>query len=299
MDNILERFKTYKVDIEGKSVSSINQYIYRMKGFIEYYNIDNEDKFLGLTAEDIKSWISYLVTLGNDIPTRNAKLVAVKEIYKYLFEEEDKNIDIKILKIKSAKVPKRESKYLTKIESQHYLYNITNLRTYAMVVVFLSTGMRLCELMQITLDDVKNGMVSVIGKGNKERTLYFSPDCLDIINKYINKKRNHIIERTGVNINLLFISDEGTPITRQSFSASLKHYAQKSGISWWEQMSPHKLRHSFATQILNERTVDGGLKHTIKDVSELLGHANIVTTDRYTHSTEETRKNITSAWNIN
>ncbi len=296
MHDLLERYKTYKVEIEGKSESSIDQYIYRLKTFIEHYNIKSEKDFLDITSDKVKAWLSYLASCGNDIATRNAKLVAIKEVYKFLFEQEDKQIDNKILRIKSGKVPQRESKYLTEVESERFLYNIQNSRTYAMTIVFLSTGMRLAELKQITMEDYLRGNVSVIGKGNKERTLYFAPRCIKAIEKYVSNKREHIIERTGVNTNILFISDEGNPISRQSFTQSLKLCAEKSGIEWNENMSPHKLRHSFATQVLNERNEYGGLKNTIKDVSELLGHTNITTTNRYVHSIEENRKNITSKW---
>ena len=296
LKEVLERYKIYKIDIEGKSESSIDQYIYRLKGFIECYNIETEKDFLSITVDNVKNWLSNLANNGNDIPTRNAKLVAIREVYKFLFEEEDKVVDTKILKLKSAKAPQKESKYLTELEYQNYLYNINNLRTYAMVIMFLSTGMRFKEMIQTTIEDIEKCKVTVTGKGNKQRTLYFSPLCLKAVNKYITKKRNHIVERTSSNTNILFISDEGTIISRQSFTKSLKLCAKNSGIEWWKEMSPHKLRHSFATQVLQERDENGGLKNNIAVVRDILGHSNIFTTNTYVHSQEQERKDITSKW---
>ena len=288
MIDLYKRFTTYKVDIEGKSPNSISHYIYMFDKFATSLALDTEEKIINANIDNIKAWLVSLSDNEISPSSRNASLTAIKEIYKYLHDEEDKAIDIKILNLKFAKVPIRETKYLNKDTAKDYILSIGNLRTKAMSAVIFATGVRFCELSTITIDQINNGYANIIGKGNKERTIYFSEWCLAIINKYIERKRNHIIEEYHVDTNLLFISDNGNPISKWGFTKSLKYYGKRYNenpltegkLDWWQEMSPHKLRHSFATAELD----DGIDMATVRDS---LGHANIYTTNRYVHSEDK------------
>ena len=151
----------------------------------------------------------------------------------------------------------------------------------------LTTGARISEINDITVDDVYNGYAVINGKGNKQRTLYFNNEIyntMPILLRYIDIKRNKIIKKTGVKTNQLFISNEGNNIKRENFTKSLKRYAQKAGLNDWETISPHSLRHSCGSNALR-RGVD------IATVRDMLGHSNIFTTNTYSHSNEDLIKN--------
>jgi site-specific recombinase XerD len=285
MNDLFKRFIAYKTNVEGKSENSINQYIYRLTEFFNQFEINTVDKSISTTVDTVKQWLILLANKNNSPSTRNAKLTAVKEFYKFLKENEKINIDTDILTLKFAKVPKREAKFMDEETAVEFIESIGNLRTQACAVITFTTGLRYCELRDITVDDIKNGYANVIGKGNKERTVYFSAWCLKLVNKYINKKRKHIIERTGVKTNRLILSDEGNIMNDGHYNDSLKHYAEKCGIDWYSVLSSHKLRHSFAT----DKAVKGYDMATIRDA---LGHTNIATTNRYVHSQKERIKNM-------
>ena len=285
MIKLLERFRTYKVGIEGKSESSIDQYIYRVKEFLTFHNIETDEALLSITRDMVKNWLLDLEKKGNSQSTRNAKLTAIQEIYRFFKEQEKLNIDIDILLLKKAKVPKKEMRFLNQEEAYIYMDGIVNQRTKAAVAINLATGIRFCELITLTVDDIKNGQTIINGKGNKERHIYFPPWCAKMVNKFIDGKRQHIIERTGVKTNLLFISDNGNIMTRGNYANSLKHYARKGEVEWAEIMSPHKLRHS-AASIWYKKGFE------VKEIQNGLGHSNMATTDRYVHTTEQQVKDM-------
>ena len=112
MKDIFNGFEDYKTKIEGKSKNTINQYIYRIQDFLEYNNIETKEDLISIKAKNVKMWLSSLADKGNSERSRNIKLTAIKELYKYLKEELKEKIDEDILRIPFAKVPKRESKYL-------------------------------------------------------------------------------------------------------------------------------------------------------------------------------------------
>lgn len=289
MENFYKDFKNYKIKIEGKSENSIDQYIYRIQSFLEYNNIKTIDELLSMKASNVKEWLYSLVDNGNSERSRNTRLTAIKEIYKYLKEEKKEQIDEDILRIPFAKVPKRESKYLDWDTAMDLLAFTENICIKTGMALILGTGVRFCELVQITCTDIENGYANIIGKGNKERIITFPLWTKEIARQFIYGDRAEIVKKYGKqNDDTLMLNGNGNVLIRRDFEGSMKSWARRFNesplhygeIDWWEHFSPHKLRHSFATEQLRRG-------NDIATVRDELGHSSIATTNNYSHSSQD------------
>ena len=286
IDKLLEEFKTYKVDVEGKAEDSINLYIKNIKKFCEDMNIKDYETLISTKAQTIKDWLSILAEKENSAVTRNNKLSAVKQIFCFLEDEKDVVVDRKINKIKYAKTKQKETKYLDEKQMEELLAITTNQRTKSAIAILNNTGVRFSELIQITCTDIERGFAIIVGKGNKERTVFFTHQTIAICRNFINGKRRHIVEKYNLDTDLLFLSDYGNIMKASNFINSLKYYAERMGIYWSDEMSPHKLRHSCITKALNDGV-------PIQVVRDMVGHTNMQTTNRYSHSKDdEIRKDM-------
>lgn len=280
IDKLLEEFKTYKVDVEGKAEDSINLYIKNIKKFCEDMNIKDYETLISTKAQTIKDWLSILAEKENSAVTRNNKLSAIKQIFCFLEDEKDVVVDRKINKIKYAKTKQKETKYLDEKQMEELLAITTNQRTKSAIAILNNTGVRFSELIQITCTDIERGFAIIVGKGNKERTVFFTHQTIAICRNFINGKRRHIIEKYNLDTDLLFLSDYGNVMKASNFINSLKYYAERMGIYWSDEMSPHKLRHSCITKALNDGV-------PIQVVRDMVGHTNMQTTNRYSHSKDD------------
>lgn len=288
MKKALNRFKDHKIKVEGKLEKSVSQYLYRFEAFAEYMNIESYEDLVNIKANDVKKWLSDLADKGNGARTRNIKLTAIKEIYNYLMKEEKQIIDNDILEIKFAKVPKREINYIDKEDRDDFIQDIKNPCIKTGAAVIFGCGCRFSELMQITCTDILKGYSKIIGKGNKERTIYFPLWVQEIAKQWINGKRMKIVKKNGKQTDILMLNKYGEPISLQGFSKGLKLYGKKFNdnpltegrMEWNKQLSPHKIRHSFATEQIQEG-VD------LPTVRDEMGHSNLATTNNYSHSNED------------
>lgn len=280
IDKLLEEFKTYKVDVEGKAEDSINLYIKNIKKFCEDMNIKDYETLISTKSQTIKDWLSILAEKENSAVTRNNKLSAIKQIFCFLEDEKDVVVDRKINKIKYAKTKQKETKYLDEKQMEELLAITTNQRTKAAIAILNNTGVRFSELIQITCTDIERGFAIIVGKGNKERTVFFTHQTIAICRNFINGKRRHIVEKYNLDTDLLFLSDYGNIMKASNFINSLKYYAERMGIYWSDEMSPHKLRHSCITKALNDGV-------PIQVVRDMVGHTNMQTTNRYSHSKDD------------
>lgn len=283
IEKLLQEFTTYKVNVEGRNIDSITLYTKHIKEFCADMNIDEYNTFINANAQIIKDWLTILVDKGNGATTRNNKLSAVKQIYLFLEDEKMIDVDRRIDKIKYAKAVQKETKCADRTQVEQLLQATNNQRTRAMISVIHSTGVRFKELIQITCTDIENGFAVILGKGNKERTIWFDPACTKICKDYINGKRAKIIKKTNIKTDLLFLSDGGKIIRQNSFDRTLKTLGVKIGLYWGNEMSPHKIRHGFVTDSL-----DDGIP--IQTVRDAVGHANIATTNRYAHTNKNAIK---------
>lgn len=280
IESLFNRFKTYKVDIEGKNGSTMDYYIVIIKDFLNTKNIKTKEQLINVKERDIRDWLSILANeKNNSAATRNKKLVAVKVFFKYLELQEKEEIDRSIDLMVYAKAPKKETKCPTSDEMDTLLFVARNLRVKACIKIIITTGVRYSELMQITCQDIENGFAYIIGKGNKERKISFSPSCIAICKRYIKYKRDKIVKKHNVTTDRLIISDEGNEYALCSFTESLKFYSRQAGIIWSDEMSSHKLRHGYITKKLEK-----GIP--IHIVSKAVGHSNIATTNTYAHANQ-------------
>lgn len=155
-------------------------------------------------------------------------------------------------------------------------------RDRCMLEVLYATGLRVSELISLTMEQVSliQGVVRVTGKGNKERLVPLGEDAMDWIDSYLRHARPALVKQTS---DILFLSRRGQKMTRQTFWHRIKHYAVRAGIS--EHLSPHTLRHAFATHLLNHGA-------DLRVVQMLLGHSDLSTTQIYTHVATERLQNL-------
>lgn len=308
---VLIDYLNYLKSIRGLSLTTIKEYSYDLEVFFEYQIIrkiyygdrlsyernfkDSEinkilnSDFLGnLTITDFYSYLSYLDNEKNDNPTtRSRKISALKSFYNYLYQEIeviDKNITVKL---KNPKISKRQPVYLTLDETEKLLSVINTekndflrARDLAIVFTFLTTGMRLSELVSINVDDIENDHFSIIGKGNKERTIYLTENALRLIHHYI-KVRNDYLEDKYVDA--LFVSTRKKRISNRTVQSTIEKYLEKAGFDT-SIYSTHKLRHTAATLMYRYGNVD------IRALKDILGHTSISTTQIYTHLEDEDLK---------
>ena len=283
---LLDNFKSYKINIENISPKSVVQYNKDLVRMFEYLKKDvNSDKdIVGLKANDVKVYIEHLASENKEPTTRNKCLAIIKSFYKYLYSEENIEIDNRILFIKRAKGKHKEPLWFEKEDMEKYIQTIQCPRIKAMVEMLYHTGMRYSEMINITLTDFFNGNAIINGKGNKQRKVYFGNEELqNVVYDYILNKRKKIIERTHKETDLLFINNNGNKMIAQNFIRSLKDSARN--LDRGQEMSPHKLRHSFITNAL----LNG---EPISVVRDAVGHSSISVTNNYAHTTKKSIENL-------
>lgn len=309
---ILEDYLNYLKSIKGLSESTIKEYAYDLDMFLEYqiirkiYN-NNKESYINdfdfkkinyfidssffekLTIQDFYAFLSYLDNGKNDTATtRSRKISAIKSFYKYMYSEIE-IIDTNIAdKLTNPKISQRQPVYLTLSETEKLLETISQekntflkARDLAMVFTFLTTGMRLSELVSIDLSDVNKDSFNIIGKGNKERTVYLTKNCQALINNYIVIRSEYLKDAS---LNALFISTRKKRISNRAVQATIEKYLNNAGFDT-SIYSTHKLRHTAATLMYKYGDVD------IRALKDILGHASVSTTQIYTHLDDEDLKN--------
>lgn len=309
---ILIDYLSYLKSIRGLSPKTIKEYSYDLLVFFEYQIIrkiyfgdinlyekefkSNEinkiinAKFLQeLKITDFYAYLSYLDNEKSDnSTTRSRKISAIKSFYNYLYQEIeviDKNITVKL---KNPKISKRQPVYLTLDETEKLLDAINTekndflrARDMAIVFTFLTTGMRLSELVSINVSDIENDHFTIIGKGNKERTIYLTENALKLIHHYLKIRKDYLED---LYVDALFVSTRKKRISNRTVQSTIEKYLKKEGFDT-SIYSTHKLRHTAATLMYKYGNVD------IRALKDILGHTNISTTQIYTHLEDEDLKN--------
>lgn len=269
--NYIEEWLNHLLVNEGKSKNTVFNYQRDIIELFEYLDKDvNEIK-----KQDIDKFIVYLNKKGNSVSSRSRKISAIKSFFNYL-EDNEIISNNPAKKIKKPKLPKKQPKYLTVEEAYRLLDVIFDNRDKAIVLLFLNTGLRLSELINIDITDIKDDILIVEGKGNKERYIPLTTACINSINKYLE-------ERPSTEEKALFLSNRGKRINERTIQKMIKKYIRRAGLD--ENYSVHTLRHSWATIMLEQGA-------SIRDIQEMLGHSNITTTQIYTHITHNRKKEI-------
>ncbi|EQC4552337.1 site-specific tyrosine recombinase XerD [Cronobacter malonaticus] len=236
---------------------------------------------------DLQTLLAERVEGGYKASSTARMLSAVRRLFQHLYREKIRDDDPSAL-LASPKLPQRLPKDLSEAQVERLLQAPTveepiELRDKAMLEVLYATGLRVSELVGLTMSDVslRQGVVRVNGKGNKERLVPLGEEAVYWLEQYLTHGRPWLLN--GQSLDILFPSNRARQMTRQTFWHRIKHYAQLAGIDS-EKLSPHVLRHAFATHLLNHGA-------DLRVVQMLLGHSDLSTTQIYTHvATERLRQ---------
>ena len=278
---LISEFLDYKEYVRRCSQHTIRAYKNDLDQYVNFLNKSKTD-ILSSESNHIQYYLSEIGKKNISSKSMARKLASIKSLYKYLANNKVIQTNIARL-IKTPKTPKRLPNFLTIKEIQNlldYPYgdSIKDIRDRLVLELFYSTGIRISELVQIKINDIdfSNKLIKIKGKGNKERFVIFGGCMMSILNTYI-KKRD--MEEKFKNSNFLFPghlnkNNLDVPISTRTIFSIVKKYIKK--ISNNEKLSPHSIRHSFATHLL-----DSGAN--VMSVKELLGHASLSSTQIYTH----------------
>ncbi len=292
----VKKFKNYLTIDRGYSELTIKEYesdlnlLYRF--LIKEFDYGVDFPVNKISKYDISDFLSNLIIANDDSPvTRNRKLYSIRSFFKFLLKNEfidsDPTQTIEASKTKTRAEPiylklDEAQKYIKTIKKQN---KINKKRDLAIVKLFLYAGLRISELRKLNLDDInyKDQSIKFYGKGNKERYVPLHEDIIKTIKDYL-PERNEITPGSEDAEKALFLSREGNRISARTIQLFVKKYAKLAGIKNAGDITPHKLRHTFAS-ILYQKTKD------LRIVQDLLGHSNISTTQIYTHTSTEHKKN--------
>ena len=283
---IIDQFIDHLWLEDGLSKNTLNSYRLDLNLFSQWLNKDLEKNILDVSQADIQEYLAF------KFPTSNSRsisrlLATLRRLFRYLLRENKITID-PTLEIQSPKIPKSLPKSLSEedIESLLAAPNLeksSGLRDKAMLELLYACGLRVSELVNILLTELSltEGIVRVTGKGSKTRLVPMGEEAVDWIKKYINEGRKDILKQQSSKY--LFITLRGQAMTRQAFWYLIKRYSILAKIN--KPMSPHILRHAFATHLINHGA-------DLRVVQVLLGHSDISTTQIYTHVARERLKNL-------
>lgn len=274
-ENLIDSFLSYLKLERRLSENTCNSYRIDLMQFDTFIN----KPIAQLSKEDIDRYIKYLQTAYKE-NSYLRKVAALKSLNKYLRDYNlGSNDQIELLVAKKRE--KRIPKFLTQDQIDLFLNQFNgskpiDIRNQAMFETLYATGMRVSEIINVKVTDVnlENGTIRVVGKGNKERVVILNQSSVTCLETYIYSARTKLQEDYT---DILFLNNKGKPLTRQGFNFVLKKYASNVGIT---EISPHIFRHSIATHMLN----NGG---DLRMIQLLLGHANISTTEVYTHVSKQ------------
>ena len=282
----VDNFLLYLAAEKKYSSNTVNAYKTDIQSFHDYIQLKfGENELIDANSIMVKDWVMHLVNYGTSSRSINRKISSLKSFYRYLSIEEKIKFN-PALKIHSLKSGKRLPSYVEKesintlLNSEFDENNFSELRDRLIMEIFYSTGIRRSELIELEENsiDFSSEFIKVKGKGNKERIVPLTKKLSTIIQNYLELKNKTFNKPSRQ----LFVTDKGLKVYPEFIYRLVNK--QLSGLTS-SKKSPHVLRHSFATHMLN----NGAELNTIK---ELLGHANLSATQIYTHSSIEQLKKI-------
>ena len=283
MEKIINEFLNYLEVEKNYSFHTLKNYQHDLAIFTNFI----KDKHIkSITYSDIRNYLSFLYEKEYAKKSIARHISTLRSFFKYLYSEEIIKDDPMTL-ISNPKLDKTLPKFLNYNEMESILaipdINTSLGKRDALILEMLySTGLRVSELVSIKVDDIdfNNLKIKILGKGNKERYVLFGPLCLEKLNDYLKNGRDLLL--MDFSTSYLFLNKRGKPITDRSIRAIINKIAHQAALKM--SISPHVIRHTFATHMLNEGA-------DLKSVQELLGHENLSTTQIYTHiSNEHLRK---------
>lgn len=306
--DFVNSFLDYTITILNKSPNTVKEYNYDIANFLKYIKkqfkltdeadlkeikINDMDISIlkKITLQDIHGYISYMaIDLKSSPATRARKISAIRVFFKYLTSKA-KIIDVNPAQdLETPKLGKRMPRYLS-LEESKKLLNVSqddtdrnSIRDHVIITLFLNCGMRLSELVGINISniDFSESRMTVIGKGNKERTIYLNKACMNALKDYLSIRPHDKVKNDSRDA--LFLSERKERISNRTVQNIVKNELARAGLDTTK-YSVHKLRHTAATLMYQYGDVD------IRALQELLGHESISTTEIYTHVNDERVRN--------
>ena len=307
----VNQFLDYTATILNKSPNTIKEYNYDIAIFLRFikihFKMTNEteldnikfndigiDTIKKISLSDIHAFLAYMTnTFHSKAATRARKASSIRVFFKYLSQKANLIQINPAQNLENPKLDKRLPKYLSLDDSKRLL-NVTanednrnSKRDYAIITLFLNCGMRLSELVGINTTDIifSECKLNVIGKGNKERTIYLNKACIKAIKNYLAVRPKDCIKKDSKDSDkALFLSERRQRISKRTVQSIIYKELKLAGIDS-DKYSVHKLRHTAATLMYQYGNVD------IRALQELLGHESISTTEIYTHVNNEQVRN--------
>jgi len=272
-DQNLRSFFNFLIIEKGLSKNTVKAYETDIKGFIKWINKNNKQSLLNIKESSVNQYISYLFSLKLKSSSVNRKISSLKSFYLFLLKK-------KLIRYSpfSEVISPKQEKYLPASMSESEVEKLLNSpdaskeieqRDKAMIEMLYATGMRISELVNLKITDIdmNRSVIKVMGKGSKERLIPFGESASEALFNYLKIRKDSSSKE-------VFISNRGTKITRVAFWQRIKVYLLRENLKI--SISPHTLRHAFATHLLN-RGAD------LRSVQLLLGHSDLSTTQIYTH----------------
>lgn len=305
---ILRDFLTYHEAIQGHSRKTVDEYFLDLRNFFRYIKIEKNkvprtaefdsidisdvdlDLVRSVNLSDVYSYMNYLsrdraqhpnsdrTDYGLKATSRARKIAAIRSFYKYLTNKAKLLSENPMQDLDSPRTKKSLPRYLDLDGSIQLLESVDGPfqeRDRCILTLFLNCGLRISELIGLNKTDVRDDQLRVLGKGNKERILYLNDACIQSVQDYLAVRS----DQQAIDKNALFLSSRRTRISKAAVEKLVKKYLTKAGLDS-SQYSPHKLRHTAATLML-QNGVD------VRTLQEVLGHENLNTTQIYTHVDNE------------
>ncbi|CAG8998237.1 MAG: Tyrosine recombinase XerD [Candidatus Celerinatantimonas neptuna] len=254
----------------------------KLDGYLDKQHVS----VLEVTSSQLSDYLTWCDQRGQKSSSAARQLSAIRHFFQYLFTHHMRDDDPSAL-LHSPKLEKRLPSTLTEEEvdvllNQPELNEPIELRDRAMLELLYATGLRVTELVSLTMDELslRQGVVRVVGKGGKERLVPMGEEAEYWLDRYFRESRGLLLKQES---DVVFPSKRGVQMTRQTFWHRIKAYTKRAGIE--KHLSPHTLRHAFATHLLNHGA-------DLRVVQLLLGHSDLSTTQIYTHVANERLKQV-------
>ncbi len=287
MSDWIADFINYLSVERGLALNTLESYGRDLRQYAQYLGAQDYPSLDAVSRETIVGYLLHLQEEGKATATIARRLAALKAFYQYLVRERLMSED-PTSNLESPKLERRLPRVLSVGEVERVLrqpdpHYPAGLRDRAMLELLYATGIRVSELVSLNLGDVnlEQGYLRCIGKGQKERLVPIGSFAMESLRQYLSQARGRLVR--DVREQSLFVNHHGRRLTRQGFWKIVKRYSQEAEID--RSITPHTLRHSFATHLL-ENGAD------LRSVQEMLGHADISTTQIYTHLTRARLKEV-------
>ena len=302
-------FLVYHDTIKGQSAATVDSYYLDLRTFTRYLMIERDivprdtpledidirkadlPFYAAVTLSEVYDFLAYLSRDRElNAASRARMIVTIKGFFRYLTDKTHQITENPVRELDSPKPRKALPRYLTLEESQRLLTSVegkNRTRDYCILCLFLNCGLRVSEMVNLNITDIRQDSLLIHGKGSKERRIFFSKEAVCKFEEYLEDRKIRYNKTKFEPTDPLFVNQSGTKLTSRGIRYIVSRYSsEKEGTG--KNISPHAFRHTFATTMLNNGA-------DIRVVQEMLGHSSISTTQHYTHLT---RESIQKSYNL-